>query len=134
MPTTTVRWVQDKQFVGIDSDNHTVVMSGDKPARGVKPSQMLLIGLAACTAYDVLEIMEKKRKPLTYLEIIASGENDPEPPWPYRSIHLKYFVSGDNLTEKAVSQAIQLSQEKYCSVAATVRGVAEVSTEFEILP
>jgi putative redox protein len=134
MPTTTVHWVQDKQFVGIDADNHTVVMSGDKPARGVKPSQMLLIGLAACTAYDVLEIMEKKRKPLRYLEIVASGENDPDPPWPYRTIHLKYRVSGENLTEKAISQAIELSQEKYCSVAATVRGVAEITTEFEFVP
>jgi putative redox protein len=108
-------------------------MSGDDPAQGVRPSQMLLIGLAACTAYDVLDIMTKKRQPLTSLEIIASGENDPEPPWPYKTIHLKYRLSGENLTEKAVAQAIELSQQKYCSVAATVRGVAEITTEFEIL-
>lgn len=134
MPTTTVHWVRDKQFVGIDANNHAVVMSGDDPAQGVRPSQMLLIGLAACTGYDVLDIMAKKRMPLSLLEITASGENDPEPPWPFRTIHLMYRVRGENLTRKAIAQAIALSQEKYCSVAATVRGVAEISTEFEILP
>lgn len=133
MPTTTVRWVTDKQFVGTDDNNHSVVMSGSKTAGGVKPSQMLLIGLSACTAYDVLDIMEKKRKPLTLLEVIATGEQDADPPWAFRRIHLKFRIRGDQLTEKAVKQAIDLSQEKYCSVAATVRGVAEITTDFEIV-
>ena len=133
MPTTTVRWLTGKQFVGTDSRNHSVVLSGDDPAKGVSPSQMLLIGLSACTAYDVLNIMVKKRKPLTMLEIIADGEQDAKPPWAYRRIHLKYRVSGKDLTEKAVSQAVKLSQEKFCSVAATVRGVADITTEVEIV-
>ena len=131
--TTTVRWVTDRHFLGVDSDDHSVVISGQKEAIGVKPSQMLLIALAACSSVDVVEIMEKKRKPLTMLEVSATGEQDPNPPWPYRRIHLKYRLSGDGLTEKAVSQAISLSQDKYCSVAATVRGVAEITTEFEIV-
>jgi len=133
MPTTTVRWLTGKQFVGTDSRNHSVVLSGDDPAKGVSPSQMLLIGLSACTAYDVLNIMVKKRKPLTMLEIIADGEQDAKPPWTYRRIHLKYRVSGKDLTEKALSQAVKLSQEKFCSVAATVRGVADITTEVEIV-
>ena len=133
MPTTTVRWLTGKQFVGTDSRNHSVVLSGDDPAKGVSPSQMLLIGLSACTAYDVLNIMVKKRKPLTMLEIIADGEQDAKPPWAYRRIHLKYRVSGKDLTEKALSQAVKLSQEKFCSVAATVRGVADITTEVEIV-
>ena len=133
MPTTAVRWLTDKKFLGTDSHNQSVVLSGDDPAKGVSPSQMLLIGLSACTAYDVLDIMIKKRKPLTMLEIIADGEQDPDPPWAYRRIHLKYRVSGKDLTEKAISQAVQLSQEKYCSVAATVRGVAEIITEIEMV-
>ena len=133
MPTTTVRWVTAKQFVGTDANNHSTVLSGGDPSTGVSPSQMLLIGLSACTAYDVLDIMIKKRKPLSLLEVIATGDQDPEPPWAYRRINLKYRVSGKDLTEKAIAQAIQLSLEKYCSVAATVRGVAEITTEFEIL-
>lgn len=133
MPTTTVRWVADKQFVGTDARNQSVVLSGDDPAKGVSPSQVLLIGLSACTAYDVLSIMEKKRKPLTLLEVIADGEQNEDPPWAYHHIHLKFVVRGKDLTQKTITQAIKLSQEKYCSVAATVRGVAEITTEFEIL-
>lgn len=134
MPTTTVRWVTGKQFVGSDSNHHSVVLSGDDPAAGVRPSEMLLIALSACTAYDVVDIMIKKRKPLSYLEIIADGRRDDKAPWPYRAIHLTYRLSGKELTEKAVAQAITLSEQKFCSVAATVRGVAEITTSFEILP
>ena len=134
MATTTVRWVTGKQFVGTDSNNHSVVLSGDDPHKGVSPSQMLLIGLSACTAYDVLNIMEKKKKPLTMLEIIADGQQDPEPPWAYQRIVLTYRVRGDGITDKAISQAIELSQKKYCSVAATVSGVADIETRIEIVP
>lgn len=132
MAKTKVRWISGKQFVGTDQNNQSVVLSGDSPPSGVSPSQLLLIGLSACTAYDVVEIMTKKRRPLSALEVVAEGERDPDPPWAYRRIHLKYRLVGRDLTEKAVSQAIQLSQEKYCSVAATVRGVAEITTSFEI--
>ncbi|MBR9979434.1 MAG: OsmC family protein [Desulfatitalea sp.] len=133
MPTTSVRWVTGKQFVGTDDRNHTVVLSGDNPSTGVSPSQVLLIGLAACSASDVLDIMTKKRQPLTILEVTATGDQDPDPPWAYRRIHLTYRVSGKDLTPKALTQAIKLSQEKYCSVAATVRGVAEITTEIDIV-
>ena len=133
MPTTKVEWVKDKTFVGTDSGGHSVVLSGDDPAIGVKPSQMLLVALAACTGYDVVEIMEKKRKPLSSLRIITTGEHGKDYPRPFKTIHIKYIVTGDDITEKAVSQAISLSEEKYCSVAATLRGVAKITTEFEIL-
>ena len=68
------------------------------------------------------------------LEIIATGEHDPEAPWPYRTIHMKFLLSGKDLTSKAVEQAIDLSEKKYCSVSATVRGVAKITTEYEIIP
>ncbi len=134
MPTTNVRWVTGKQFVGTDSHNHSVVLSGEDPARGVSPSQMLLIALSACSAYDVVDIMEKKRKPLTHLEVEANGNQAEEPPWAYEEIHLTYRLRGENLTDKAVVQAIELSQDKYCSVAATVRGVAKITYSYELLP
>ena len=133
MPTTTVKWVSGKTFVGTDSRNHSVVLSGDDPAVGVSPSEMLLVALSACSAYDVVAILEKKRKILKQLEVTATGERDDAPPFPYRTIHVHYRLSGEGLTEAAVRQAIDLSQDKYCSVAATVRGVADLSTEFEII-
>jgi putative redox protein len=133
MATTNVRWIKERHFVGTDSTNHSVVLSGQKQGIGVSPSEMLLIALASCSSVDVVEILEKKRKKLTMMEVITSGEQDPEPPWAYRKIHLKYLLSGEGLTEKAVEQAIHLSQEKYCSVAATVRGVAQITTEYRIV-
>jgi putative redox protein len=131
--TTTLRWVNDRHFVGIDSDNHSVVLSGQADGIGVKPSEMLLIALASCSAVDVVEILEKKRMPLTMFEVVTTGERDPEPPWPYRKIHVKYRLSGRGLTPKAVEHAISLSQDKYCSVSATVRGVSQITTEYEIV-
>ena len=134
MPVTTVRWVSGKQFVGMDSNQHAVVISGEDDPNGMRPSQLLLLALSSCTAYDVVEILEKKRKPVTMLEIIADGENADEAPWPFVKIHLTYRLRGKELTEKAVEQAIELSEHKYCSVAATIRGVTRITTEFEILP
>jgi putative redox protein len=131
---TTVRWLKDQHFVGTDSNNHSVVLSGQKQGIGLSPSETLLIALAACSSVDVVEILEKKRKELTLLEVTTNGERDPDPPWAYRKIHVKYRLAGKGLTDKAVAQAIQLSQEKYCSVAATVRGVARITYEFEIVP
>jgi len=130
MVTATVRWLNEKNFVGVDSTGHSVVLSGQKNGIGVSPSQMLLVALAGCSSVDVVEILEKKRLKLTLLEVTITGEQDSEPPWAYRKIHVKYRVGGKNLTEKAVEQAVRLSQDKYCSVAATVRGVARISTEY----
>jgi putative redox protein len=134
MSTTHVRWVTGKQFVGTDSTHHSVVLSTADENVGVKPSEMLLVALSACTAVDIVEILTKKQINLQILEVVADGEQDPEPPRPYRKITLTYRVKGENLTEKAIQQAIDLSESKYCSVAATIRGVAEITTRYEILP
>jgi putative redox protein len=133
MGTATVKWIDGKQFVGIDSTHHSVVLSTPDEGVGIKPSELLLLALASCSAVDVVEILEKKRMPLTRLEISATGEQDQDPPWTFRKIRLLYKIAGKNLTEKAVAQAIQLSEEKYCSVAATIRATAEIITQFEIL-
>jgi len=133
MGTTTVKLIEGKKFIGIDSTKHSVVLSTPDEGIGVKPSDLLLIALAGCTAVDVVEILAKKRTPLSSLEITTSGEQDQDPPWTFRKIHLHYKVSGKNLTEKAVAQAIELSEEKYCSVAATIRATAQITTDFEII-
>jgi putative redox protein len=134
MGNATVRWVHGQQFVGTDSTKHSVVLSTADEGTGMKPSDMLMVALAACSAVDVVDILCKKRTPCASLEIQVSGEQASDPPWPFQKLHLKFILGGKGLTEKNVAQVIQLSVEKYCSVAATVRGVAELSTEFEILP
>ena len=134
MGTATVKWIEGKQFIGIDSTNHSVVLSTPDEGIGIKPSELLLIALASCSSVDVVEILAKKRMTLTHLEISSSAEQDQDPPWTFRKIHMHYKIGGKNLTEKAVAQAIQLSEEKYCSVAATIRATAHITTDFEILP
>lgn len=133
MSSATVRWIGGKQFVGTDSTKHSVVLSTPDEGVGMKPSELLLVALASCTAVDVVDILAKKRTPLDSLEISAEAEQDPNPPWTFQKIHLTYRLKGVDLTEKNVAQAIELSEEKYCSVASTLRGKAEITWSFEIL-
>jgi len=100
---------------------------------GMKPSEMLLSALAGCTSVDVVEILAKKKTPLSHLEVVVSAEQDADPPWTFRKIHMQFRLKGEGLTEKDVQRAIHLSEEKYCSVAASLRGVVEITSSFEIL-
>jgi len=133
MANSIVRWVTGRQFIGTDSTKHSVVLSSSGEGVGVKPSEMLLVALSSCTAVDIVDIMEKKKIKMTMLEIKANGEQDQDPPWTYRKINLHYKVAGIGLTNSILEHIIDLSVNKYCSVAATIRGVAEISTSFEIV-
>lgn len=128
MAEGSIRWIGGKQFVGQDSTRHSVLLSTPDENVGMKPSELLLVSLASCTAVDVVEILQKKRFKLEKLEIKAEAEQDPNPPWAFRKIHLTYTIKADGLTDKDAEQAIELSESKYCSVAATIRGVATITT------
>ena len=80
-----------------------------------------------------MSILKKKRQKLTGLEVSVTGEQEEDPPWTYRKVHVHYKVTGKGLSEKAVADAITLSEERYCSVAATVRGSAEITFDYEIV-
>ena len=131
-----------RMFVGRDSAGRVVVVGGwrkedDKSWiewRGPKASDLLVIALCACSGYDVVDILLKQKAALTGLTVIADAEQAPEPPWPFVKIHLHYVVSGRDLDPKKVERAIKLSEEKYCSVAATIRGVTQITHDFEVLP
>jgi putative redox protein len=133
--TVHVTWLHKRQFVGTDSTNHSVVMSSqdEDNAVGMSPSQLLLVGLGGCTGYDVVNILEKKRQHLTGLDITVTGEQEPFPPWTYRKIHIHYGLQGRGLKEKAIRDAIKISERKYCSVAATVRAAAEITFDYTIV-
>ena len=131
---TTLRWIPGgSRFVSTDSTGHSVVMSKPDENTGMKPSELILSALAGCSSVDVVGILEKKQTPLTFLEVQVTSEQDTDPPWTFGKIYMKFIVKGEGLTEKSVEQAIKLSEEKYCSVAATLRGEAEIITSFEIL-
>jgi putative redox protein len=135
MGQVTVTWLQNQQFVGTDSTKHSVVLSGTGPDDGVgmKPSELLLVALGGCTGHDVVSILRKKRQKLTDLRITVSSEQEPEPPWTFRKIHILFEVTGHDLSPEAVKQAIKLSEEKYCSVSATLSAAAAISYDYVII-
>ncbi len=127
MAEASVRWTGGKTFIGVDSTQHAVVMSSPAEGVGMKASELLLVALATCSAYDVVTILEKKKIALRKLTIKVNAEQRSDPPWPFTHIHLTYILAGDGLGEVDARKAIELSESKYCSVAATVRGVAEIT-------
>ncbi|MGD2146036.1 MAG: OsmC family protein [Anaerolineae bacterium] len=133
----TVRsvWIEKQQYLGVDSSKHSVVMSSqdEENGTGVSPSELLLLSLAACTSYDVVNILTKKRQRLTGLEVTVTGEQDEDPPWTYRKMHVHYEVRGKGLRQKAVEDAIELSETKYCSVAATLRETVELTYDYTVI-
>ncbi len=130
----SVRWTGKRQFIGTDSGKHSVVISSHDAENhtGVKPSEMLLLAVGACSAYDVVAILEKKRYKLLGLDVTVQASQEVDPPHTFRKIHLIYTVSGEGLKRKDVEQAANLSLEKYCSVAATMRGEAQITYEVVI--
>ncbi|MEJ2571538.1 MAG: OsmC family protein [Anaerolineales bacterium] len=127
----SVSWTGKRQFIGTDSGKHSVVISShdEDNHTGVKPSELLLLAIGACSAYDVVAILEKKRYELRSVEVRVQASQEAEPPHTFRKIHLIYEVAAEGLKQKDAEQAASLSLEKYCSVAATVSSEAEITYE-----
>jgi putative redox protein len=135
MSSATVTWVRNLQFIGTDSTKHSVVVSAPDEANGtgMKPSELLLVSLAACTAYDVVNILQKKRRALTHLCVEVTGEQQNAAPWPFTHIHLHYVIAGEGISERDVAQAIHLSHDRYCSVSATLRPSVALTHDYTIV-
>jgi putative redox protein len=132
MPTAKVKWVGQEEFLATMPSGRAVPFDG-KSNSAASPMEMLLGALGSCTAVDIVLILEKKRQKLASLEIEISGERAKDPPSVWTKIEMVYRLSGQ-LEQKAVRDAIELSQNKYCSVAAMLRKTAEITYRFEILP
>ena len=136
MGTVTLRWVEEKLMVVSDSNGHSVVVGRSPDPHftygGVKPSDLLLMAAAACSAYDVVEILTKQREPLVDLKVYCSGDQMSDIPYAFTKIHLRYEVHGSVKPEK-LERAIRLSCEKYCSVLATLRPGVPISSDYEII-
>lgn len=132
-----IKWIEGVSFAGQSESGHTVVMDGPPDSGGknlgVRPMEMMLIGMGGCTAFDVVHILRKSRQPITdcVAEIDASrADTDPKV---FTRIHVHFIVSGKDLDAKRVEQAIKLSAEKYCSASIMLGKVAEVTHDFEIV-
>ena len=134
MQTATVKWVAREEFQATLPSGHIIPFDADRKHNTAPgPMEMLLAALGACTSVDVVSILEKKRQKLATLEIEVSGERAKDPPQVWTKIEMFYRLSGQ-LDEKAVRDAIELSQNKYCSVAAMLRKTAAITYRFEIFP
>ena len=130
MAEANVKWTGERTFIGTDSSKHSVVLGGNSDGMiGMKASELLLVALATCSSYDVVSILEKRKKNLSKLEVSVSAEQEKDPPWTFKKIHLKYVMAGDGLEKKDAEKAIELSEGKYCSVAATLKGKADITWE-----
>jgi putative redox protein len=134
MQTASVQWIGEQKFVALSPSGHAITFDSDRASnKAPGPMEFLLMALGACTATDVVTVLEKKRQKLQSLEVICSGERAAEPPTVWTKLEVLYRLRGE-LDEKAVQHAIQLSEEKYCSVSATLRKTATLTWRYEILP
>ncbi len=136
--TVNIKWIKSTStlMAGIDSRGTPAVIglwSEHEPLwRGLKASDLLLMSAASCSTYEVVKILQKQRESLESVEVMCTGKQESEPPNRFTHIHLRYTFKGD-LREENVIKAIQLSEDKYCSVVNTLKGSVEITSDYEIL-
>ena len=131
-----VTWTGENVFLGSDTSGHTVVYDeAEGVQKGIGPMKSLLTSLGACTGMDIVAILKKRKQKLKSLKIKLSGER-PEHglPKPWTAIQIKYILSGDALEPRYVEEAIKDSTDKFCSVGATLSGIAKITHSYEIVP
>ncbi|PYX88078.1 MAG: osmotically inducible protein OsmC [Acidobacteria bacterium] len=132
MIESNVIWTDNDRFIGQASSKHALVVDAGKEKTANSPMELVLIGLCGCTASDVVSILRKKREPFTHVEVHARAERAPDPPSVYTEVRLVYRVGG-NVSHKAMEDAVRLSEEKYCSVAAMLQKTAKIIYEIEYI-
>ena len=137
MDSVKVRWVTNRQFVGWDEAGHGLVMDARPEYKGEgtgpRPVELVLYGLAGCTAMDVISVLQKKRMDVRSLEVNVVGrQREDDYPHYYEDVQLEYVVSGPDITEAAVARAIELSEQKYCSVKGMFGPQVRVSTCYRV--
>ncbi|HJW90622.1 MAG TPA: OsmC family protein [Anaerolineales bacterium] len=126
-------WRGETAFFGRNPSGGVVEIGSDQGKPALSPMELLLAGLAGCTGADVASIMEKKRQPLQRFEITVRGKRADNHPKVFKEIEVMYYLWGENLEPRSVEQAIQLSEEKYCSASAMLGSVARIRSSYRIL-
>lgn len=134
MQTATVQWIGEEKFVAISPSGHAIALDSESASnKAPTPMELLLMALGACTATDVVSILKKKRQKLEALEVVCSAERAAEPPKVWTKLEVVYKLRG-KLEESAVKRAIELSEQKYCSVSAMLQKTATLTWRYEIQP
>ena len=133
---TTVRWIDGMMMVGESSSGHAIVMDGPEDLGGknlgIRPMEMLLLGLGGCTTVDVVSTLKKMREEVRDCRAEITAERADDHPKVFTRIHINFVVEGSNLNEKKVSKAVSLSADKYCSASIMLGKTADVTHDFEI--
>ncbi|HKR60617.1 MAG TPA: OsmC family protein [Pyrinomonadaceae bacterium] len=133
-PKAVITFTQDDLFLGLTPSQHQITIDTDSQRHSApSPMELLLVALGSCTAVDVISILKKKREQVSAYRVEVRGERRGEHPRSYKRMEVHHVVTGHEISSKAVSQAIELSETKYCSVAATLRPTAEIVSTFEII-
>ena len=130
MVTASAQWTDRERFLGIASSGHAIVADAGEHKTANSPMELVLIGLCSCTASDIVNILRKKREHFTSLEVRAEAERASTVPMVYTEIKLVYRVGG-KVSRKAVEDAVNLSEEKYCSVSGMLQKTAKITTTIE---
>ncbi|MDM8545819.1 OsmC family protein [Candidatus Venteria ishoeyi] len=134
--TAKIKWIEGATLMAESGSGHAIVLDGPPEVGGqdlgTRPMELILMGLGGCTALDIRHILEKSRQVMTGLEIQVSGDRAEADPKVYTKIHMHFVVGGEDLKPKQVERAIELSAEKYCSVAQMLCKTAEITHSFEI--
>ncbi len=134
MQTGQVQWIGEQKFVATSPSGHAMAIDSDRQSnKAPGPMELLLLALGACTATDIVIILDKKRQKLESLNVICSGERAADPPQVWTKLELLYQFRG-KLDDAAIKHAIELSDEKYCSVSAMLKKTATLTWRYEILP
>jgi putative redox protein len=137
MTNAKVTYIQGLQFVGEASSGHAIVMDGNPEVgghdTGLRPMELLLVGLGGCSGMDIISILKKKKQDITGLEINVKGEEAEKYPKNFTEIDLEFVVKGRNISEDAVKRAIDLSMNKYCSVKITLEGSSKINFFYKII-
>jgi len=132
-----VKWLDNMSFVGESESGHSVVMDGPPESGGrnlgVRPMEMVLLGMGGCTAFDVVLILKRQRQDITDCQVELSAERAEDTPKVFTKIHVHYMVTGKNLDEKKVARAVDMTADKYCSVSIMLAQSADVTHDFEII-
>lgn len=130
----TLDWQRDLRFAAVTGSGSRLVFDSDTAGSDPSPMEGLLTALAACTAMDVISILEKKRQNVTAYRVEIVGERPPEGtyPRPFTKFTITHFVEGLAIDESAVARAVQLSEEKYCSVSITLKSSPEIKNEWRV--
>ena len=126
-------WKSESAFIGRNAAGGSVQMGKLNEKPGVSPVELVLVGLAGCTGIDIVDILRKMRQPFDALKIKVRGKQAPDYPMIYTQIEVTYFIWAEGISQKAVERAIQLSEDKYCSVSAMLRPYADIHSSYRIL-